>query len=177
MLGVIVEGLREAKRPARLAFYASLVLGFLVQIPGTIVYYGNQTQILLNNKLYSVQNAFYIPELSHMRINIFLIYATITKIFIGVFPAFYYQPRTNIWSIIKFDPVQVVIDPNTDYITVWWHQVLSMPDVAGLSRFLVILLVITLFAGFIFFGSKAYRMALPDKKTADSKVTNALPTT
>ena len=175
MLGVIVEGLREAKLPAKLAFYASLVFGFLAQIPGTIVYYGNQTQILVANKLYSVQNAFYIPELSHMRMNIFLIYATVTKIFTGVSPAFYYQPRTNVWNIIQFDPVQVFI-PDTDYITVWWHQVLSVQD-AGPSRFLVMLLVITLLAGFLFFGIKAYKMALLDKKTAGSKIENALPTT
>jgi 4-amino-4-deoxy-L-arabinose transferase-like glycosyltransferase len=175
LLGVIVEGLREAKLPVKLAFYASLVLGFLAQIPGTIVYYGNHPQILANNKLYSVQNAFYIPELSHMRMNIFLIRGTITRIFTGVFPAFYYQPRSNMLYSIRFDPVQVFIDPDTDYITVWWHQVLSMQD-AGLSRFLVMLLVITLFAGFLFFGIKAYGVAAPDKKSAGSKI-NALPTT
>jgi hypothetical protein len=177
LLGVIVEGFRGAKLPARLAFYASLVLGFLAQIPGAIVYYGNHPQILVNNKLYSVQNAFYIPELSHMRMNIFLIYATVTKTFTGVFPSFYYQPRTNIWNTIQFDPVRVLIDPDTDYISVWWHRVLSMPYVAGPSRFLVISFVIALFAGFLFFGIKAYRMAAPGKESADSRIKNAVTTT
>ncbi|MGC2422972.1 MAG: glycosyltransferase family 39 protein [Nitrospirota bacterium] len=157
-LGILVEGLREKRLVAKAAFYALVVLGFLVQIPGTIVYYGNHPRILLDNKLYSVQNAFYIPALSHMRMNIFLIRATITKFFTGDFPAFYYQPRSNIWNLIKFAPVQVSIEPS-DYITVWWHQMLSMQDLAGFSRFLIILLVALLVSGFLFFGAYAYRLA------------------
>ncbi|MHB8172914.1 MAG: glycosyltransferase family 39 protein [Nitrospirota bacterium] len=163
MIGVIIEGLKNARRPAKFAFYASLVLGFLVQIPGTFVYYGNFTQILVKNKLYSVQNAFYIPELSHLRINIFLMWATLQNIFTGSFPAYYYYPRSDIPYMLKFDPIQVSIEPG-DYINVWWHQVLSSPDIEGLSKFLVILLAISLFAGFFIFGIKAYRMTAPDKK-------------
>jgi hypothetical protein len=51
------------------SLYASVCLGFLVQIPGSLVYYGNLTDPLKSSNLYSVQNAFYIPELSHLPIS------------------------------------------------------------------------------------------------------------
>ena len=175
ILGALIEGLQGSGLFMRVAFYTSVALGFLVQLPGALVYYGQQSNILIESKLYTLQNAFYIPALSHIRINTFLIYATLRNIFTGTFPAYFYYPRSNFTYKLKFDPVQVSIEPG-DYITAWWHQVLSMQE-AGLSRFLVMLLVITLFAGFLFFGIKAYKMALPDKKSDGGKIKNALPTT
>ncbi len=165
MTGVVIEKLKETGRWFRFAFYASVITGFMVQIPGAIVYYGTFTQILIRNKLYTVQNAFYIPALSHIRMNVFLIWATIERYFTGVFPAYYYRPYSNLPYLIKFAPIQMVIDPNEDYISVWWHQVLSLPDLTGFPMFLVVLLVTALFAGFLFFGMKAWRLAvLSDNK-------------
>ena len=158
ILGALIESLQGGGLFMRVAFYASVVLGFLVQLPGALVYYGQQSNILLDSKLYTLQNAFYIPALSHIRINTFLIYATLRNIFTGTFPSYLYYPRSSFTYRLKFDPVQVSIEPS-DYITVWWHQVLSTQYVAGLSRFLVILLVALLVSGFLFFGVYAYRLA------------------
>ncbi len=158
-MGGIIERFSDYSYLEKTGFYILLGLGFLVQLPGSLVYYGQQTNILEASKLYSLQNEFYIPELSHIPINIFLMWASLVNRFTGVFPTYYYWPRSNIYYRLKFDPIALSIDPNNDYITAWWYQILSYGFLDSLSFFLVVLVVLTLLAGFAFFGIKAWRSA------------------
>lgn len=158
-LGGILERFNGYGYYRKTGVYILLGLGFLVQLPGSLVYYGHQTTILVASNIYSLQNEFYIPELSHIPINIFLMWGSLVHRFTGVFPTYYYWPRSNIYYRLKFDPIALAIDPNNDYITAWWYQVLSYGYLDGLSFFLVGLVVLAFLAGFVFFGIKSWRLA------------------
>ncbi len=158
-LGSLLPGMGAAGFIRKVFFYLSIFLGFMVQIPGSLVYYGRQTGILVQSNLYTLQNAFYIPAFSHLRINAFLIMATLRRNFTGVFPSYYYYPRSNIWYNLSFKPIRLSIDPDVDYIELWWHRALAMPDLSLTSKCLVISLVLVLFAGFVLFGVMAYKAA------------------
>ncbi len=160
-IGGVVDTLKDAGILRRVCFYASVCLGFLVQIPGSLIYYGNLTDILKSSNLYSVQNAFYIPELTHLPMNAFLVWASITKRLSGYFPAYYYHPHSNIFYTLSFDPIALNIDPNADYIAAWWYKTLTSPDLGPASYRIVSAIVVFLFAGALFFGVKAFKTADP----------------
>ncbi len=159
ILGSLVESLREGRPFVRIAFYASVVFGFMVQLIGSLVYYGNQTDILLSSKLYTLENAFYIPDFSHVSINAFLIFASIAGRLTGVFPVYVYTPRSNVSYRLAFNPVPLNIDPR-DYLTPWWYRLLSYDDsLSGAGRIMVILTVAAFAAGAVYFGLRAWRLA------------------
>ncbi len=165
-LGYVIEGLGQSGLFMRVSFKVAVLTGFLIQIPGSLVYYGHHISTLVANNLYSVQNAFYIPALSHIPINIYLIAGTITKKLTGVFPTYYYVPRSNIAYRYNLDAVPLKIDPNMNYINVWWYQILDVPYLGGTSRTIVISLVLLLLAGFLAFGIWAWILASRKSRAA-----------